>query len=213
MFLLHENQEPNIDTLKYFPHLQNNIRQQISSDTQSENPDLTFLSMDFLSAIDSSSVSLVPPMEGPDRQIYERKMRTYNRELEIHKIWNESLFDGFISVSTLDPESYLQRFVERVELSGNVVVYSPYRETVVLLQQFILTKMPTRPILAPMIHDIRAQRWNTLKGRMRPDMLGRGGGGCVLAGTRVEDGDPEQPDWIDRRKKRKVQENGIPMRY
>ena len=166
--------------------------------------------MDVLSAFDPSLVTLVLPKEGQNSLLYERKLRTYHRELLIHKTWKEAGFDGFISVSCLDPQSYLQRCIERVDLCSNVVIYSPYRETIVQLQQFILTKMPTRPILAPMVHEIRAERWSTLKGRTRPDMLGRGGGGYILSGTRVEDSNLETPDF-DRRKKRKVQQNGTPI--
>lgn len=76
------------------------------------------------------------------------------------------------------------------------------------LQNFVLTKMPTRPILGPIIHEIRAPRWSTLKGRVRPDMLGRGGGGWILSGVRVEEGDIEMKDDDERKKKRKVTENG-----
>jgi hypothetical protein len=79
------------------------------------------------------------------------------------------------------------------------------------LQNFVLTKMPTRPILAPIIHEIRAPRWSTLKGRVRPDMLGRGGGGWILSGVKVEEGEIEMKMDDERNKKRKVTENGTRM--
>lgn len=82
------------------------------------------------------------------------------------------------------------------------MVYSPFKEVVTELQNFIQTKLPSRPILAAVIHEIRAGKWNTLKGRVRPDMLGRGGGGWILGGIRVEEGEVD----IDlRQKKRKVE--------
>lgn len=68
--------------------------------------------------------------------------------------------------------------------------------------------MPSRPILAPIVHEIRAPKWSTLKGRVRPDMLGRGGGGCMLSGIRVEEGEVEV---LTRSKKRKVAESGTEM--
>jgi hypothetical protein len=67
--------------------------------------------------------------------------------------------------------------------------------------------MPTRPILEPMIHEIRAPRWSTLKGRVRPDMLGRGGGGWILGGVRVEEGEVE----VDLKTKKRKVENGTKM--
>lgn len=79
------------------------------------------------------------------------------------------------------------------------------------LQNFVLTKMPTRPILGPVIHQIRAPRWSTLKGRVRPDMLGRGGGGWILSGVRVEEGEIEMKIDDERKKKRKVTKNGDEM--
>jgi hypothetical protein len=69
-----------------------------------------------------------------------------------------------------------------------------------------------RPILAPAIHEVRAPRWSTLKGRVRPDMVGRGGGGWILSGTRVEEEEYETRDWREGKKKRKVQKsNGTEM--
>ena len=43
-------------------------------------------------------------------------------------------------------------------------------------------------------------------------MLGRGGGGWILSGTRVEESEPEILIWSSRRnKKRKLNENGSEM--
>ena len=202
VFVLHENQEPYLDSLKFFPHLQQYFR---LDPYPSDSQEPTFHSMDFLQAFHPSSIILTLPQPSP---MYERKLRTYNRELQVHKTWNEGGFDGFISVSSYDPHSYLSRCIERIEMCSNIVVYSPFRETIVELQNFVLTKMPTRPILGPIIHEIRAPRWSTLKGRVRPDMLGRGGGGWILSGVRVEEGDIEMKDDDERKKKRKVTENG-----
>ena len=114
-------------------------------------------------------------------------------------------------MSSHDPQSYLSRCIERIELCCNVVVYSPFREIITELQNYVLTKLPTRPILGPIIHEIRAPRWSTLKGRARPDMLGRGGGGWILSGVRVEEEEIEMKVEDERKKKRKVTENGIDM--
>jgi hypothetical protein len=168
--------------------------------------------MDFLSAFDPSTILMTPPHQGSEIEIYERKVRTYNRELQVHKIWNECLFDGFISVSSYDPSTFLPRCLKKLELSSSIAIYSPFREVVTELQNFIMTKMPTRPLIAPIIHELRAPRWSTLKGRARPDMLGRGGGGCILSGTRVEESEPEIQVWSSRRnKRRKINENGSEM--
>ena len=79
------------------------------------------------------------------------------------------------------------------------------------LQNWIQTKLPLRPLLAPVVHSVRAPRWSTLKGRVRPDMIARGGGGYILSGTRVEEGEIEVRDWREGRKKRKIEENGTEM--
>jgi hypothetical protein len=43
-------------------------------------------------------------------------------------------------------------------------------------------------------------------------MIGRGGGGWILSGTRVEESEPEIQIWSSRRnKKRKINENGSEM--
>jgi hypothetical protein len=202
--MLHENQDPNLDTLKYFPHLQKYFGPESLSTEATSHP--TFHSMDFLSAFRPSTVTLTPPIR--DGPLYERKLRTYNRELQTHKLWNEGAFDGLVSVSSYDPQTYLARCIERIAYSANIVVYNAYREPIIELQNFILTKMPTRPILAPTIHEVRALRWSTLKGRVRPDMVGRGGGGWILGGTRVEESEIETNE---RGKRRKLKRNGNEM--
>lgn len=206
VFLLHENQEPNLDILKFFPHLQHHFQ----TDTIPEDgAHITFCSMDFLAAFHAGSITLVPPKSSP---MYERKLRTYNLTVRVHEIWNNGGFDGFIGVSSYDPTTFLPYCMEKLEMCANIAIYSPFREPIVELQNFILTKMPSRPILAPTIHEIRAEKWNTLKGRVRPDMISRGGGGWLLAGTRVEESDPTENDFnIQNRKKRKVQQNGSEM--
>lgn len=167
--------------------------------------------MDFLSAFHPDSIILTPPKEGGN--LYERKLRTYHRELEVHRVWNDAGFDGLISASSFDPQSYISRCLDRLELCANIVVYSPFREPVVELQNFCQTKLPTRPILAPTVHEVRAPKWNTLKGRVRPDMMGRGGGGWMFSGTRVEESEPEVRDWKEgKKKKRKLEDkNGTEM--
>ena len=168
--------------------------------------------MDFLAAFHPSTITLTPPGKQQQNHIYDRKVRTYQRELLIHKLWNEGGFDGFISVSSYEPTSYLSYCLERIELCSNVIVYSPFRETIVELQNHYLTKTPTRPILSPIIHEVRAPKWNTLKGRVRPDMVGRGGGGWVFSGTKVEEGEPEMNISRGGKKKRKVEvTNGTDM--
>jgi hypothetical protein len=167
--------------------------------------------MDFLSAFHPDSITLTPPKQG---NLYERKLRTYNREVAVHKVWKDAGFDGLLSATSFEPQSYIPRCLERLELCSNIVVYSPFRETVVEFQSFCQTKLPTRPILVPTVHEIRAPKWNTLKGRVRPDMMGRGGGGWVFSGTRVEESEPETRDWKEgKKKKRKLEDdkNGSEM--
>src|SRR5438046_2984875 len=83
VFVLHENKQPFLDTLKFFPHLQQHFRVDLNSTDSST----TIHSLDFLEAFHSSTVVLTPPQPGP---LYERKLRTYNRELQAHKIWKEA---------------------------------------------------------------------------------------------------------------------------
>ena len=167
--------------------------------------------MDFLSAFDPSTITITPPHQR-EGEIFERKVRTYNRELQVAKLWNEGRFDGFLSVSSYDPTTFLPQCLNKLELCASIAVYSPFREVVTELQNFIQTRMPTRQLIAPIVHELRAPRWSTLKGRARPDMLGRGGGGSILSGTRVEESEPEPLVWSSRRnKKRKPNENGSEM--
>jgi hypothetical protein len=42
-------------------------------------------------------------------------------------------------------------------------------------------------------------------------MIARGGGGYILSGTRVEEGETETKPWSEGRKKRKVQVDGSEM--
>jgi tRNA (adenine58-N1)-methyltransferase non-catalytic subunit len=217
VFLLHENQEPNLDALKFFPHLQHHVRidppSPESADSTTTPKDVTFQSMDFLAAFRPEVITLRQPIQ-KDREdnLYERKLRTYNRELLTHKQWSHGSFDGFISISSYDPGTYLPYILPKLALSSQLVIYSPFREVIVDLQNALTTKMPTRPVLAPTVHEVRAPRWSTLKGRVRPDMVGRGGGGTILCGTRVEEGEVEEVREKSV-KKRKVQKqlNGTAM--
>jgi len=203
--VLCENLQPYTDVLKYFPHLQKYVQPDEPGSTSENTP--TFHSLDFLSALHPDTVTITPPIEGP---LYERKLKTYNMHVETNRIWNEGGFDGFLSATSYDPTSYIAKCIERVSLSGSIVVYSQYREPIAELQNHALTKMPAAPILGPTIHEIRATRWCTSKGRARPDMLGRGGGGWIFSGTKVEEGIFEQQN-VKKSKKQKVESNGTEM--
>jgi hypothetical protein len=132
VFLLHENQEPNLDLLKFFPQLQKYFRlEPLSSEGHGDNTatilDPTFYAMDFLSAFQSSTITLTPPANNASPH-YERKLRTYNREVKVNEIWNQGGFDGFISVSSYDLPTYLPRCLEHVETSAGIAIYGPFRE-------------------------------------------------------------------------------------
>jgi tRNA (adenine58-N1)-methyltransferase non-catalytic subunit len=165
--------------------------------------------MDFLSAFHPLDITLVPPntSDHDDQDVFDRKLRTYNREIQTHQIWNDGSFDGFISLTSIDPRSYMSQIVGKLEMSSNIAVYSNYREVITELQHAILTNMPMRPILAPTIHEIRSSRWSTLKGRVRPNSVSRGGGGWILSGTRVEKSVSSEMDERKPKKKRKLHDD------
>jgi hypothetical protein len=205
--VLCENVQPYTDVLKYFPHLQTYVHPEESNSASENTP--TFHFLDFLSAFRPEAVTITEPTQGP---LYERKVKTYNMHVNTHRIWNEGEFDGFLSATTYDPTSFIESCAQKIAWSGNMVVYNQHREPIIELQNHVMTNMVTRPILAPQIHEIRATKWSTLKGRARPDMLGRGGGGWIFSGIRVEDGMFEEPsEPKPKKKKLKVEENGTAM--
>ena len=207
MFALCENIQPYTDVLKYFLHFKTYLQTEESDHTSENTP--TFHFLDFLSAFRPETVTITEPIKGP---LYERKLKTYNLHVETNRIWNEGGFDGFLSATTYDPTSFIAKCADKVGLSANLVVYNQHREPIIELQNHVMTKMATRPILAPQVHEIRATRWSTLKGRARPDMLGRGGGGWIFSGIRVEEGMFEEfPAFKPKKKKQKVEENGMKM--
>lgn len=121
-------------------------------------------------------------LKAPKRsQYYKRQKRaeTINKAIDMFQQGN---FDGFISVSSLDPISFLPLMVPKVGGSRAITIYSQFKEVLLDVQHSMSND---KRILAPSIFETRARPYQTIPGRIHPLMTMRGYGGYVLWGTRV----------------------------
>lgn len=175
---IHENEHPNYNALKHC-----NIPDDIFKEVvklinflqiiEPENEKIHF---------EELSSDQLAQLKGPKRsQYYKRLKRTSNINTAID-LFQEGNFDGFISVSSLDPVSFLPLTIPKVGGSRAIVLYNQFKEVLLDVQHHLSSD---KRILAPSIFETRVRPFQTIPGRIHPLMTMRGYGGYLLWGTRV----------------------------
>lgn len=178
ILLVHENEHPNLATLRYSDYLEEYQQKMIKtlSWLQFADPELERIDWQTISEEEYNELR-------PSKQLqYKRRLK---RAAEINSaldLVQNSNFDALVCVSTLLIPSLLSHVIPRVGGSRPVVFYSPFKEHLLEAQHALTVD---RRVLAPSIYETRARAYQTIQGRLHPLMTLRGYGGYVLTGTRV----------------------------
>lgn len=175
--LVHENEHPNLDCLKYL----------VLSEEERERMIKTINWFELFHPEESEPVRTKTAEEMEDlkpshrRQYYRAKQREENHK-EILKRADTCGFDALMVMTLLDLPTLIPQLLRFVGGSRPIVLYSEFKE--VLVETTLALQKENR-VLAPTIMETRVRKYQTLPGRIHPLMTSRGYGGYLLSALRV----------------------------
>jgi tRNA (adenine58-N1)-methyltransferase non-catalytic subunit len=209
--LLHSNSQPNLALLKYFSFDVNNPSPQHPLYTHLKT--LSWLQLlspasdPAYTEPEAVSTEIIAKWKSSKRSAYYRKRRRWMRIKSVVDNTRKGGFHGLVLATHTSAVSILHHAVPLLAGAAQVVVYSPYIESLAELADFYSTArrtaflktpeeqravpsedFPLDPtlLLAPSVQTARLKRWQALPGRTHPLMMGRGGAeGYVFVATRV----------------------------
>lgn len=176
--MVHEHEHPNTSALKQSDIPESVIKESVKTINwlQVVEPEQEKIEFDGIPAEKMSE------MKAPKRSQYYRRQKRADEINTAIDLFQNGNFDGFISVSSLDPISYMPLMIPKVGGSRPVTVYNQYKEVLLDVQHSLTTD---KRILAPSIFETRVRPYQTIPGRIHPVMTMKGSGGYILWGTRV----------------------------
>lgn len=237
--LVHANQQPNLNLLRYFnfdPNsptpshpLYTNLRTLSWLQLVDPESDQTYQEPEFMSPEELATAK-------PNRRsTYYRKRRRWERTKKVVDETRAGGFNGLVVATFTDPVSVLSQLVPLLAGGSQIVVYSPHVEPLAELADYYSTarrtaflntpledrivpstNFPLDPtlVLPPMVQTSRVRKWQVLPGRTHPLMSGRGGAeGYIFVATRVlpADGKVQARGRPPRNKKTKLQDTDSPQ--
>lgn len=176
--VVHENEHPNHVVLRYSPFSAEQVAATVRNVnwlqfTEPENERILWeeLLPEELAALK------------PSKQLQHERRK--NRASDINQVLDmvvEGNFDAFVCVGTLSMSSVLPCVLPAVGGSRPIALYSQHKEVLLEAQHYLTAD---KRVLAPSIFETRMRPYQTIPGRMHPEMTMRGYGGYVLWGTRV----------------------------
>lgn len=176
--LIHENEHPNYQSLTF-------------SDISEEEQKRMIQSLSWLQFYEPQE-ERIEWVDLPEEEYAELKVSKQDqygkrkaRAQEINSVLDEidtGNFDAFVSLSTLYMPTMISDIIGKVGGSRPIVIYNQFKE-VLLETQHVL--MADNRVLAPAIFETRVRPFQTIPGRLHPEMTMRGFGGYCLWGTRV----------------------------
>lgn len=176
--LIHENEHANISALKHSNYDAEEIDKVVKNINwlqiaEPENEKIHF---------EEYSEERLAEMKPAKRSQYHKRLKRSQDINNSIDYLQEGNFDGLISVTTLEPSSFLPLVIPKIGGSRPMVIYSHFKE--VLLDTFHFLSTDKR-VLAPSIFETRVRPYQTILGRIHPVMTMRSCGGYLLVGTRV----------------------------
>ena len=180
--LVHENEHPNIDLLKFSNYSEEFIREHV----------LTISLLDFFEPPSREQIASnefkvlskeeVFSLRTNQRNSYYRKLKWYKQQLQNIELACETQYDGLVVATTLHLPTLIPKLGERVHGSRPIVCYSQFKETLLELGHVLYDDYR---YLAPTIYETRCRPYQTIRGKLHPLMTMRGGGGYLLWCHRV----------------------------
>lgn len=173
--VLHENEHPNLDALRFLGLDKSPLVRTLSL--------LDFLHPDEAPKFEEKSSEELSPLKPVQRGQYFRNMKRENdRKWIIEKARSEEGFDALVVASTLDLQTLIPSLLPALGGSCPLAIYSEYKEPLVSLT--LMLKKDLR-VLGPTTTETRVRKYQTLPGRIHPEMSMRGYGGYILSALRV----------------------------
>ncbi|SCU84609.1 LAMI_0C08174g1_1 [Lachancea mirantina] len=181
IILVHENEHPNIDLLKFSNYSEEFIKDHVK----------TISLLDFFeppgveevqSAFTPLSHDALKEMKSNRKGAYYRRLRWYENQLEIIDLATKLSYDGLVVGSTLYLPDLVLQLSTKVHGSRPIVCYSQFKETLLELSHVLYGDLR---FLAPTILETRCRPYQTIRGKLHPLMTMRGGGGYIMWCQRV----------------------------
>ncbi|CAB4252544.1 similar to Saccharomyces cerevisiae YNL062C GCD10 Subunit of tRNA (1-methyladenosine) methyltransferase with Gcd14p [Maudiozyma barnettii] len=174
--VVHENEHPNLDLLKYSNYSEKFISEHI-------------ITISILDYFEPRTVEEVEQEFKPlgREEVFALKSgakNTYFRKLKWHKIHLQQIdiatkwsFDSLVVATTLHLPSLLPKLGERVHGSRPIVCYSQFKEILLELSHTLYDDLN---YLAPTIIETKCRPYQSIRGRLHPLMTMKGGGGYLM---------------------------------
>lgn len=179
--MIHENEHPNLDLLKYSNYSEEFITQHVKTISildYFEPPTLEDVKEAFCPLSDEE----LKEMKSNKKGAYYRRLKWYNNQLEIIDLATEVQYDGLVVASTLHLPTFVPRLSERVHGSRPIVCYSQFKEALLELSHSLYSDLR---FLAPTLMETRCRPYQTIRGRLHPLMTMKGSDGYLLWCHRV----------------------------
>lgn len=176
----HENEHPNLDSLKYLNLPQDLIDKCVKKINWLDflHPEEAEVDVEFKEKTPEQIAALRQNQRGQ----YYRKKQRYDDYKIARSIIDSSDFDACIVATDLFLPSLMPKLVPALAGSKPLVIYSEYKE--LLVETTNMFQKDLR-VIAPTIVETRVRKYQTLPGRFHPHMTSRGGGGYILWGLKV----------------------------
>lgn len=181
IIVVHENEHPNLDLLKYSNYSEQFIRKHILTVSildYFEPPTMEEIKEEFEPLSKEESFEL----KGGAKNNYYRKLRWYNNQVQTLNIATKWEYDGLVVATTLHLPSLIPKLGERVHGSRSIVCFSQFKEILLELSHTLYDDLR---YLAPTILETKCRPYQSIRGRLHPVMTMRGGGGYLMWCHRV----------------------------
>lgn len=174
--LVHENEHPNLDLLKFSNYSNEFITKHVKTISL-----LNYFEPPILEEVNKSFTPLeeqqLREMKSNKRGAYYRRLKRYYADLEIVELSSNIFYNGLVVATTLQLHTLIPKLATRVRGSRPIVCYSQFREPLLELAH---TLYNTLEYLAPTILETRCRPYQTIRGKLHPLMTMRGGGGYIM---------------------------------
>ncbi|PWN33042.1 Gcd10p-domain-containing protein, partial [Meira miltonrushii] len=122
------------------------------------------------------------PMTDRDRQRMKKKQAIASNLERLRSEYFDGEFDGLVVISKYEPVSIIERVLPRLAGSANIVVHSPFIQTLIEAHAVLRSH---HSIINLNVSEPFQRRYQVLPGRMHPEMMTSATGGYILHGIRV----------------------------
>lgn len=179
--VLHENEHPNLDLLKFSNYSEKFINQHVKTLSL-----LEFFEPPRAADIDASFKPIpkeeARQLKAGKKNAYHRRLKWYYNQHQIVQLSTQTQYDALIMATTLQLTKLVPLLGEHVHGSRPVVCYSQFKETLLELTHTLYNDLR---FLAPSILETRMRPYQSVRGKLHPEMTMRGGGGYLMWCHRV----------------------------